>query len=92
MDARQAYERDALLSITRAFTSPAISDADRDNEHRAQKLVEQAFARFISDLQDAAAITALRKDVVEEVIEQVREAKPDMNAWDEAVAYARRGF
>ena len=93
MDRRQAYEVEVLSTFARlGRTTPELSDADRDHEFRAQRILFSALDTFKSEVQTAAAFTELRKDALDELLATLADATPDATAWDEAIAARRRGY
>ena len=98
MDRRQAYEAELLATFARlgsgartgATERPGLSDADRDNEWRAQNNFFAALEIFRRAVHAAAALTSLRKDALDELLIRLDDATPDTLAWDEAIAEARR--
>jgi hypothetical protein len=93
VDRRQAYEVGVLSTFARlGRAAPEISDADRDHEVQAQRMFFAALGAFKSEVQTAAALTELRKDVLGELLDTLSDATPDATAWDEAIADNRRGY
>ena len=99
MDRRQAYEAELLATFARLGSGartgataerPGLSDADRDNEWRAQNNFFAALEIFRRAVHAAAALTSLRKDALDELLTRLDDAIPDTLAWDEAIAEARR--
>lgn len=94
MHARAAYEAELLNAFANlgANRAPSLSDDDRDGEYRAMELVQRATAAFVSAIQNAAALSDLRKAHLEEALTVIADAMPDIAAWDEAISNARRGY
>lgn len=93
MDQRRAYEDEVLATFSRlASRAPEISDADRDSEYRAQRIFFAALAGFRSEVESARALTGLRKDALDDLLDTLCDATPNALAWDEAIADARRGW
>jgi hypothetical protein len=93
VDRRQAYEVEVLSAFARlGRATPEISDADRDYEYRAQRMFFSALDAFKSEVQTAAALTDLRKDALGELLDSLTDAALDAQAWDEAIAEARRCY
>ena len=90
MDARHAYERDVLSAFARLAgkRAPGLSDADRDNEYRAQHLFYAALDRFRGAVETAAPLTELRKDALADLLSGLADTTPSRTAWDEAIAEA----
>jgi len=93
VDHRQAYETEVLSTFARLGSrTPGISDSDRDNEYRAQRIFFAALAGFKRDVENARALTELRKDALGDLLDALCDATPDETAWDEAIIEARREY
>jgi hypothetical protein len=93
VDRRQAYELEILSTFARFGTrTPALSDADRDHEFLAQKTFYAALGNFRREVERAQSLTGLRKDALSDLLAALADATPDAEAWDEAIANARRGY
>lgn len=92
MDRRQAYERNVLSSFARLADrrAPGLSDEDHDGEYRAQRIFYDALSRFRARIADAAPLTELRRDALDDLLAGLADTTPDRRAWDEAIAEARR--
>lgn len=92
MDRRQAYERDVLSSFARLAGrhAPGISDDEHDGEIRAQAIFYDALSLFRARVADAAPLTELRRDALDDLLAGLADTTPDRRAWDEAIAEARR--
>jgi hypothetical protein len=92
MDRRQAYERNLLSTFARLAErrAPGIADDARDGEHRAQTIFYDALTRFRADVEEAAPLTDLRRDALDDLLTSLDDTTPDRRAWDEAIAEARR--
>ncbi len=90
--ARQAYEQDVLSTFARLAgrRAPGISDADRDDEYRAQQIFYTALDRFRAQVADASPLTDLRRDALSDLLANLDDTTPDRRAWDEAIMEARR--
>ena len=92
MDRRQAYELEILSTFARLGRAPELSDADRDGEYLAQKTFFAALAGFRGHVETAQSLTELRKDALTDLLATLSDTAPDMEAWTEAIANARRGY
>jgi hypothetical protein len=93
VDRRQAYELEILSTFARFGTrAPEISDTDRDHEFLAQKTFFAALADFRRKVERAQTLTEFRKDALGDLLAALADATPDVEAWDEAITNARRGY
>ena len=93
MDHRQAYETEVLSTFARLGSrTPGLSDEDRDNEYRAQRIFFTALTGFRREVENALSLTDLRKDALSDLLGTLTDATPDALAWNEAITEARRGY
>ena len=92
MDRRQAYERNVLSTFARLAgrRAPGIADEERDGEVRAQRIFYDALDHFRAHVQQAAPLTDLRRNALDDLLTSLDDTTPDRRAWDEAIAEARR--
>lgn len=89
---RQEYERDVVATVTELFIrpgmprpTPSLSDEDKGNEWKAQRVFFEALGEFRSKVQDAQALTDLRKDALGDLLNALSDETPDAIAWSEAI-------
>jgi len=95
MNARQQFEMEAIEAIVAPFRSkplPSLSDEDKGNEWRAQRKFYEALGVFRSAVQDAQALTDLRKDALGDLLNALSDETPDAIAWSEAISNSQRGY
>ena len=93
MDHRQAYETEVLSTFARLGSrTPGLSDEDRDNEYRAQRIFFTALTGFRREVESALSLTGVRKDALNDLLDTLTDATPDACAWEEAIADQRRGY
>lgn len=85
-----AYNRDVAKMIFDAVTRPSkplpsLSDEDKGDEWKAQNIFYLALGEFRSKVQDAQALTNLRKDAFADLLDGLEDLTPDAIAWSEAV-------
>lgn len=88
------YNADVIDKVTELFARPgmprpkpvpALSDADKDNEWKAQRVFFEALGEFRSKVQDAQVLTDLRKDALGDLLNALNDETPDAIAWSEAI-------
>ena len=89
-DGRVAYERNAIATIHHLFTNrravPRLADADVANEWRAQRLFFDAMAEFRAKVEQAAALSELRKQEMADMLVAMGDYAPTRICWDEAIS------
>lgn len=92
---RQDYERKAVNDIVELFVRPgmqqprplpALSDEDKAAEWKAQNIFYLALGEFRSKVQDAQALTNVRKDAFADLLDGLEDLTPEAIAWSEAIS------
>jgi hypothetical protein len=90
---RHEYEMDTVRDLTAPFRAvPALSDVDRDAEWTAQNILYAVLNEARPKLLNAAALSDLRREAIQDLIAAIDDARPDRGAWDEAINAKRRGW
>jgi len=90
------YNADVLNKVTELFARPgmprpskplpSLSDEDKGNERKAQNIFYLALGEFRSKVQDAQALTNVKKDMLGELLDGLDDLTPDAIAWSEAIS------
>jgi len=91
---QKEYESEVIETVTELFVRamsqsrpiPALSDEDKGNEWKAQRMFFEALGEFRSKVQDAQALTDLRKDALGDLLNALSDETPDAIAWSEAIS------
>lgn len=87
------YERDAVTAITAPFRrKPGISDSDVAGEYRAMAILKTAYPQFVSLMQDAAALSDIKRNDIHDALAVLADAMPGFEAWSEALDEAKNSY
>ena len=89
---RQQYEAEVISLFAQFGRQPSISDNDRDCEHKAMSILIKAYPLFVSAMQDAAALSDIRKDQINEALSILSDAMPDCLSWEEQISAEKMGY